>query len=62
MENLVKGLIGLAVLAFVLAVVNDLTGILLMVTTAEAASRASNNIALIAIALTLMNKRGWEPR
>jgi len=43
MENLAKGLIGLAVLAFVLAVFNDLTGNLIKITEAEAASRASNN-------------------
>jgi len=61
MENLVKGLIGLAVLAFLAAVVTDLTAIKL-VTEAVAFSRASNNIALVAIALTLMNMRGWEPR
>ena len=57
MENLAKGLIGLAVLAFVLAVANDLTGILLMLTSAEAASRASNNLALVAIALLMLNKK-----
>ncbi len=57
MENLAKGLIGLAVLAFVLAVVNDLTGVLTMITSAEALSRASNNLALVAIALLMLNKK-----
>ncbi len=57
MENLAKGLIGLAVLAFVLAVFNDLTGNLIKITEAEAASRASNNLSLVAIALLMLNKK-----
>ncbi len=57
MENLAKGLIGLAVLAFVLAVFIDLSGMLRIITSAEALSRASNNLALVAIALLMLNKK-----
>jgi len=56
MENITKGLIGLAALAFLLAVVATLTG-QNIVASAEAFSRASNNLALIAIALMLMGKK-----
>ena len=52
MSNLVKALIGLAALAFVLAVVTHFTGGLVR-TQAEAYSRASANLALLAIALVL---------
>jgi hypothetical protein len=52
MSNLVKALIGLAALAFVLAVVASFTGPIAM-TGAEAYSRASNNLSLLAIALLL---------
>jgi ABC-type amino acid transport system permease subunit len=52
MGNLVKALIGLAALAFVLAVVTHFTGGILR-TQAEAYSRASGNLALLAIALVL---------
>jgi hypothetical protein len=52
MTSLVKTLIGLAALAFVLAVVTHFTGGLLG-TEAEAYSRASTNLALLAIALVL---------
>jgi hypothetical protein len=52
MSNLVKALIGLSALAFVLAVVTHFTGALVS-TQAEAYSRASTNLALLAIALVL---------
>ena len=51
MSTLVKALIGLAVLAFVLAVVTHFGPI--VGTKPEAYSRASTNLALIAIALVL---------
>ena len=52
MSTLVKALIGLAVLAFVLAVVTHFAGPIVK-TQAEAYSRASANLALLAIALVL---------
>jgi hypothetical protein len=52
MSNLVKALIGLAALAFGLAVVTHFTGPIIG-TEAEAYSRASNNLSLLAIALVL---------
>ena len=52
MSSLVKGLIGLSALAFVLAVVASFSGPI-MNTGAEAYSRASTNLALLAIALVL---------
>ncbi len=52
MSNLVKVLIGLAALAFVLAVLTHFTGPI-VTTQAEAFSRASANLALLAIALGL---------
>jgi ABC-type amino acid transport system permease subunit len=52
MSNLVKALIGLSALAFVLAVLASFSGPIVH-TTAEAYSRASNNLSLLAIALVL---------
>jgi hypothetical protein len=52
MSNLLKALIGLSALAFVLAVVTSFSGPILH-TGAEAYSRASTNLALLAIALVL---------
>ena len=52
MSTLVKALIGLAALAFVLAVVTHFTGSIVK-TQAEAYSRASTNLSLLAIALVL---------
>ena len=52
MSTLVKALIGLAALAFVLAVVTHFAGPV-VATQAEAYSRASTNLALLAIALVL---------
>jgi hypothetical protein len=53
MSNLAKALTGLAALAFVLAVGTHFAGPLLS-TQAEAYSRASTNLALLAIALVLV--------
>jgi hypothetical protein len=52
MSNLAKALIGLAALAFVLAVATHFRGPI-VATQAEAYSRASTNLALLAIALVL---------
>ena len=52
MSTLVKALIGLAALAFVLAVVTHFTGSIVK-TQPEAYSRASTNLSLLAIALVL---------
>lgn len=52
MSTLVKALIGLAALAFVLAVLTHFAGPILN-TQPEAYSRASTNLALLAIALVL---------
>ena len=52
MSNLVKGLIGLAALAFVLAVLTHFVGPIVK-TNPEAYSRASGNLSLLAIALVL---------
>jgi ABC-type amino acid transport system permease subunit len=52
MSNLVKALIGLSALAFVLAVLASFSGPILH-TVAEGYSRASTNLALLAIALVL---------
>ena len=50
MSNLAKALVALSALAFVLAVVASLTSSPIIVS-AEAYSRASTNLALLAIAL-----------
>jgi hypothetical protein len=52
MSNLVKALIGLAALAFVLAVLTHFVGPIVS-TNPEAYSRASGNLSLLAIALVL---------
>ncbi len=57
MSNISKVLIGLASLAFVLAVFVSLLWPIYGVP-AEAFSRASNNLALIAIALSVCSARG----
>ena len=56
MENITKGLVGLAALAFLLAVISALAGQSLIVSP-EGFSRSCNNLALIAIALMLMGKK-----
>ncbi|UCF66356.1 MAG: hypothetical protein JSV80_11220 [Acidobacteriota bacterium] len=58
MRNATWALIGVSVLGFVLAVITALAGRPLLWVPAEAFSRACSNLALIAIALTLVgNKR-----
>ena len=57
MSNIAKVLIGLAVLGFVLAVFTSLLSPIFGIS-AEGFSRASNNMALIAIALLVCSKRG----
>jgi len=56
MENITKGLIGLAALAFLLAVISSLINQSLIVSP-EGFSRACNNLALVGIALMLMGKK-----
>ncbi len=56
MNNIVKGLIGLAVVGFALAIVASLGAGPLLGTSAEAFSRASNNLSLLAIAVLLAFK------
>jgi hypothetical protein len=56
MENITKGLIGLAALAFLLTVILSLTNQNL-IASAQGFSRACNNLALVAIALMLMGKK-----
>ena len=59
MDNVIKILIGLTALAFILAVIGSLTDFFLLGVSPEAYSRASNNLGIIAIALSLLlkNKR-----
>ena len=61
MSTLVKALIGLAALAFVLAVIGSFTGPIAR-TQPEAYSRASTNLSLIAIALVLTFGGTWPGR
>ena len=58
MKIIIRVLIGISALAFVLAVISTFTGGFFPVLgfSAEACSRACNNLALIAIALTLSFK------
>ena len=62
MRTLAKALTGLAALAFVLAVLGTLTSVRLMSTSPEAYSRASTNLALLAIALILTFEEISRPR
>lgn len=57
MYSLAKGLTGLAALAFVLAVASYFIGGILSISP-EAFSRASNNLALLAIALVVVFGNG----
>ena len=57
MEHILKGLIGLAALAFVLAVICSLTQYFILGISPEAYSRASSNLALLAIALAIGIKK-----
>jgi len=61
MNNIVKGLIGLAVVGFALAIVASLGAQTLMGTSGEAFSRASNNLSLVAIAVLLAFKPDSTP-
>ena len=54
MKNAIKVLIVLAALSFVFAVIASFTGGSIMTIGAEGFSRASTNLALIAIALSLV--------
>ena len=56
MANILKGLISLAALGFVLAVVGTLAGSTVLGVDPESFSRACSNLALIAIALSLTLK------
>lgn len=56
MVNLAKPLVMLAAVAFVAAVVTNFTGVFL--TTSEGYSRASANLALLAIGLELCFRNG----
>ena len=56
MENVAKGLVALAALTFVIAVLAGLMGGDIMGFPAESFSRACSNLALVAIALMLMGK------
>lgn len=56
MDKLAKALVGLAAVAFVMAVVTNFTFV--MGATAEGFSSASTNLALIAIALVLCFRAG----
>jgi len=53
MQNIINGLVGLAVLGFLLAVVTILLGPMIMGIHAETFSRACTNLSLIAIALSI---------
>lgn len=55
--TIVKLLIGVAAASFVVGVVTVFTGPILTVVTAEAFSRATNNLALLAIALLLLARK-----
>ncbi len=58
MENVAKGLIGLAALAFIVGVIVGFMGSPLMNIPAESFSRGCDNLALLAIALMLMGSKG----
>jgi len=56
MKSIAKVLIGLSALAFVLAVISPFVGGRIWFVPAESFSRACNNLALIAIGLTVCFK------
>ncbi|HBH60564.1 MAG TPA: hypothetical protein DDX85_02235 [Nitrospiraceae bacterium] len=57
MQKFILILIGLAALSFLFAVLTTLLGIFFISIPAEAYSRACTNLALIAIALSLLTKK-----
>ena len=57
MEKLISSLIALAALGFILAVISVFFDGVVLGIGAEALSRASTNLALIAIAITLWSKK-----
>ena len=57
MQNLIRVLIGLAALAFVLAVVASISSIGILRVAPEGFSRAATNLALLAIALSLVSEK-----
>ena len=61
MENVAKGLVGLAALSFVVGVIVGFMGGGIMGFPAESFSRACDNLALVAIALMLMGSKGQTP-
>ena len=58
MENVVKGLVFLAALAFILGILASVTGGAIRGFPAESFSRACDNFALLSIALMLMGSKG----
>ena len=58
MDNVAKGLVALAVLSFIAAVLSGLMGGSLMGFPAESFSRACSNLALVAIAVMMMGSKG----
>ncbi len=58
MENVAKGLVVLAALSFIGAVLAGLMGGALMGFPAESFSRACSNLALVAIAVMMMGSKG----
>lgn len=56
MSNVNKGLIALAALGFILAVVSTLINASILGISAEGFSRGCSNLALIAIAMSLIGK------
>jgi cytochrome c biogenesis factor len=56
MSNILKGIVALAVLAFILAVIGAFFNFSIIRVSPEAFSRACNNLALIAIALAVCFK------
>ena len=56
MSNLLKGLIALSCLAFVIAVLGTIFNFNILSATPEGFSRASSNLALIAIAFSICFK------
>jgi hypothetical protein len=61
MQIILKGLIGLAVLAFILAIAGSLFEVSLAGTSPEAYSRACTNLALLAIAASVCLKQESTP-